>query len=142
MAELAALGAAAGIAQFVDLGFRAISAAREALSSADGLTARSSELLKIAQDVEEQCKLLAADSAFSKPGSPLAALLKQSIDASEELSKEIKWMQVGPRGRRRDQARARALWRAFRGKDGILRLETRLSALRAQICSHILASLR
>ena len=140
MAELAALGAAAGIAQFVDLGFRAISAAREALSSADGLTARSSELLKIAQDVEEQCKLLAADSAFSKPGSPLAALLKQSIDVSEELSKEIKWMQVDPHGRRRDQARA--LWRAFRGKDGISRLESRLSALRAQICSHILASLR
>lgn len=141
MAEVtAALGVAAAIAQFVDIGLRCISQTKEVLQSADGLTKINGELRLIATDAEDQFALLLSNSAVTKPGSPLADLLKQCIQVAAELAKELKWLQVDPASaRKRD--RARALWRTIIDKDATPQLERRLSSLRDQICFHILISL-
>lgn len=141
MAEVAAaLGVAAAIAQFVDIGLRCISKTKEVLQSADGLTKINSELRLIATDADEQSALLLSNSAVTKSASPLADLLKQCIQVAAELTKELKWLQVDPASaRKRD--RARALWRTIIDKDAIPQLERRLSSLRDQICFHILIAL-
>lgn len=139
MAELAALGAAAAIAQFVDIALRSISQAKEVIQSADGLTKINTELRIIATDVQEQCTCL--DSAVAKPGSPLADLVKRCTQVADELTKELKWLQIDPAtARKRD--RARTFLRALFDKDAIPQLEHRLSSLRAQICTHIIISLQ
>lgn len=141
MAEVAAaLGVAAAIAQFVDIGLRCISQTKEVLQSADGLTKINGELRLIATNAEEQSDLLLSNSAVTKPDSPLAILLKQCKQVAAELTKELKWLQFDPASaRKRD--RARALWRTIIDKDAIPQLERRLSSLRDQICFHILISL-
>jgi hypothetical protein len=142
MAEaFAALGAAAAIAQFVDIGLRSISKAKEVLQSADGLTNTNAELRMIATDCEEQSSLLLSNASVAKPGSPLSDLLKQSTQVAAELTKELKWLQFDPNtARRRDKARA--VWRTLLDKDAIPQLERRLSRLQDQICAHILLSLQ
>ena len=92
----------------------------------------------IATDVQEQCASL--DSAVAKRGSPLADLVKRCTQVADELTRELKWLQIDPAtARKRDCARA--LWRALVDKDAIAQLERRLSSLRAQICTHIIISL-
>jgi len=142
MAEsLAALGAAAAIAQFVDIALRWTSQVKGVVQSADGLTKANADLRIVATDAEEQSALLLSNSAVTKPGSPLGDLAKQCIQVATELTKELKLLAIDPASaRKRD--RARALWRTLIDRDTILQLERRLSSLRAQICAHIIISLQ
>ncbi|KAK0710650.1 hypothetical protein B0H67DRAFT_583134 [Lasiosphaeris hirsuta] len=77
MAEVAALGTAAAIAQFISIAYKTISMAKELSKSADGLTETNAELRNIANAVEEKCTLLLSDTAFVKPGSPFSDVLKK-----------------------------------------------------------------
>jgi hypothetical protein len=151
MAELAALGLASNIVQFVDFGIKLFSEAREIYESAQDGRAEDLELETVTVDLKGFAQSLHA-SGKPSPGNPqpkkLAAdeiaLQKLAISCEKlanELLKLLDDLKVKGQGNRKWKSFKQAL-NHVRREEKVNKLEERLEKFQRQITTHLVGILR
>lgn len=139
MAELAALGVAANIAQFVTLGLQGAVLVWKVYESADGLLDDQKDLLLISQDVQERCRLLQAE-----PPGHIDASLKKLLQSARKLATDLE-AELNKLKRESDAGpvlKVRQILRALRRKSKIEDIQRRLLILRDHIILSLLTTTR
>lgn len=139
MAELAALGVAASIAQFVTLGLKGAALVWKVYESADGLLDDQEDLLLISQDVQERCRLLQAE-----PPGHIDASLEKLLHVARELATDLE-AELNKLKRASDAGpvfKVRQILRVLRRKSRIEDIQRRLLKLRDQIVLSLLTTTR
>ncbi|KAI8314251.1 Vegetative incompatibility protein HET-E-1 [Colletotrichum sp. SAR11_59] len=136
MAEaFAALGIAANIFQFLELGFKAtqtiITTYRDI--DIDGLAQHNAEIALTCSDFEEHCSKLKNDKAVVKDPD-LAPLLTRCIDTATKLSTEIGRLRVPDSKRHRKRTKLKMSIMSYWKSNTVEALQADLGAIREQIC--------
>lgn len=141
MAEsLAALGVAANIAQFIELGIKAVSVITQVYQSSDGLTSDNREFALVANDLKQHLPTILGDVAV--PSDPqLKNLLSDCIEIATALEGEIKSI-TAPEGGARSLSKLLLSARAFTKRSRIEELHQRMLRMRDQVSFRLDALLR
>lgn len=135
--DLSALSLASSIVQLIDFAYELVRDARAIRNSAEGLSAQNSDIefvTKNLQELSKKVKEQSSDVSSASQGDE-AALLKlaeSSLKATEELLDELNGLslQIGPN---RKWSSFRHAWKAFRKKDRIQKLESRIDLMRQEM---------
>lgn len=136
MAELAALGVAANVAQFVVMGLKSADYLYRAYKDSRDFAQERAELEAIMSSVKSSASSIEAPPDAAN-GKELSALVLQSKEIAEELDEKLQKLRrtMTSSGRlARCEHALRALWT----KSNIEQLQRRLIELRDQISHHLL----
>ncbi|KAK1976378.1 hypothetical protein LZ30DRAFT_785620 [Colletotrichum cereale] len=135
MAEsLAALGVAANIVQFLELGLKAAISIVEIYRSVndDGWTARHVDLDSMAKDLRARCDRLKEDADI-KLDPAMTRLLQRCIDTADELSSELRGLAGGNAKRHQKWARLKVTLAAYFRRGKINEIQARLLEIKTHV---------
>ncbi|KAL8366428.1 hypothetical protein RB595_004960 [Gaeumannomyces hyphopodioides] len=141
MAEsLAALGLAANVFQFIELGCKLGKTIYDVYQSADGLPTQTAEMANMAVELKTMASMVKQDNRSSGPhDGVLQDVLQRAIDAADDLSSEINNLKFvsGLSSISERLARFIVAMRIIRGRRKIQGLNERIVELRQQIVLHL-----
>lgn len=136
MAEaFAALGVAASIFQFLELGFKATRTIVATYRDIDvaGIAQRNAEIVLTCSDLEEHCSRLNNDKVGAKDDD-LAPILTRCINAATKLSTEVGRLTVPDSKRHRKWTKVKILILSYWKRNTIGGLQADLVEIRSQTC--------
>ncbi|KAK2001898.1 hypothetical protein LX36DRAFT_310142 [Colletotrichum falcatum] len=139
MAEsLAALGVAANIVQFLELGLKATVSIVEIYRSVsdDGWTARNADLDSIAKDLRDRCDRL-KDDADVKLDLVMVRLLQRCIDTADELSLELRGLVRNIATRHQKWSKFKVSLAAYFKRGKINEIQARLGEIKTHVFEHL-----
>ncbi|KAK2010211.1 hypothetical protein LZ32DRAFT_563385 [Colletotrichum eremochloae] len=139
MAEsLAALGVAANIAQFVELGLKAAVSIVKIYRSIndDGWTAHNANLDLMAKDLRNRCDRLKKDTDV-KLDPTMVSLLKRCNDTADELSSELRGLVGESATKHQTWAKLIVSFAAYFKRSKIEAIQARLLDIKTQVFEHI-----
>ncbi|EXF77918.1 hypothetical protein CFIO01_04172 [Colletotrichum fioriniae PJ7] len=134
MAELAALGVAANIVQFLELGLKVSITIVKTYRSItdDGLLPRNVEMEAMAKDLRQRCNRLQADASI-KADAGMTRLVERCIETSTELVRETETLAVDFRSRYPRWVKLKVSLRAYRKKGRIAEIHESLKEIKTEI---------
>jgi hypothetical protein len=136
-----AFGLAGNVIQFIDFGCNLLSESLDLYHSASGSTAENVELEIVAKDIKDSIAPLLVSAESSSVTLTYQKLLRSCDDIAKELLSVVDKLKVkdGPHRKWRSFGKAlRSIWK----KDEVSKLRSRLSELRDQIVTHVIADSR
>jgi hypothetical protein len=132
-----ALGMAASILQFIGVGCKICSGAKEIYESADGTKKEIAELKLIVGDIQTHNAKLISSTRLTKDEKVLKALATKSLELAQQLEEIFTKLKVrdGARFRTVESARV-SIWAMRKGKD-ITALKLRLIELQNHLQRHL-----
>ncbi|KAI2627376.1 hypothetical protein GGS26DRAFT_599295 [Hypomontagnella submonticulosa] len=131
MAELAAIGLAASILQFIDIGYSIVSSATEAYGSVSGMSTETSNLLITIRSLKQVSAQLQSTSLTMPEHASLRELSAQCQDLSEELIHILRSLRVKKKGSVRESLRV--AFKSWQNQSKIKSIHKRLGDCREQI---------
>jgi hypothetical protein len=128
-----ALGIAASILQFVDVGCEICSGAKEIYESAEGAKKETAELRLIVSDIQTQNARLIDSKTLSNDEKDLKGLVTKSLELAEQLERILRKLTVRENARFRMVESARISFGAMRNSKDIASLKTRLLDLQRHL---------
>ena len=146
MAEVAALGLASNVCQFVEQGFKLIRFATHIYASGFDTTAENAECEAVEKDFRRNRDEIRQSLPNCPASESLTQLCRACDDVAQDLLKELDKLKVPNKGKHRNGRRfARCLWTGVRGAwghDYIVNQKRRLNDLRDQLQFHLIVDLR
>ena len=143
MEALAAIGLASAIVQFVDFSSRLIAGAKEAYTSASGMTAASEDsdvLINNLKDLTGRLKVRTTGNVLSAEDERLIALKRGCEKLSCELQEVLQKTRARKKGSKLSSIKASLKAQSQREK--LASLEKRLDSYRSEILGQILGMMR
>ncbi|KAI1500184.1 hypothetical protein F5X99DRAFT_254274 [Biscogniauxia marginata] len=141
MESLAALGLAANVMQFVELGTKIVASANQGYRSAQGATEFNEDLEDVVRDLKAMLHRLSIDPKSYKDAT-LFGLVQKATRLADHLLEMLEHLRVVPTSRSR---LLESLLKSIKGqlkKDEIKEVTSRLLLLRDEICQHVTLLLR
>ncbi|KAK1486937.1 hypothetical protein CABS01_13070 [Colletotrichum abscissum] len=142
MAELAALGVAANIVQFLELGLKvSITIVKTYRSITDnGLLPRNVEMEVMAKDLRQRCNRLQADTSI-KADAGMTRLIERCIKTSTELVSETESLAVNVKSRYPRWVKIKVSLRAYHKNGRITKIHESLKEIKTEIFQTLLVLL-
>ncbi|KAL2064630.1 hypothetical protein VTL71DRAFT_3767 [Oculimacula yallundae] len=137
---ITALALTGNILQFIELGLKATSKARDIYNSADGVTAENADLEFLTQDILAVTTKLAVSSGQASGNGSLDDICRRCTTSANDLLVTLQRLKVeGPKGKWKSARKGlKAVW----GKKNVDELRGRLEGWRDEIQFRILVQLR
>lgn len=140
MDPISAIGVAGNVIQFLDLGVKAVSKAREIHDSSNGALVEHTEIGVLTEDIATVAAKLAASAGAATGNDSLDSICEQCAIVAKELSDALKEMKADGKKSRIKSARKalKAMW----GKKRVEDMKWRLEGYRDEIQFHVLVDLK
>ncbi|KAN0112459.1 hypothetical protein V8E51_005410 [Hyaloscypha variabilis] len=140
MDPITALGVAGNVIQFLELGVKAVSKAREIQHSSNGALVEHIEIGVLTEDISAVAVKLAASAGAATGNDRLDCICEQCTIVAKELSEALKEMKADGKKSRIKSARKalKAMW----GKKRVEDMKRRLEGYRDEIQFHVLVDLK
>jgi hypothetical protein len=137
---ITALGIASNVAQFIDLGLKATSKAREIHRSASGMTAENADLELVAKDLRAVSAQLYTSVGSDGNREALEDLCQKSAKTADELISALASFKV--KGQKTRWKSARKALKVLWGREGVEEIKARLLGFRSELKLHLLSRLK